>query len=203
MLFSCIATGDEFAVTEFYLRYVKKLYPRISRMLDAAGWAEEIIQDVFTKLWKVRHTLNEAENPQAYLYRMAGNRTLDFLKQRSTEVKLRYQAARMYDTPGINQTGQWFDFKQAEQLYREAVENLPEKRRIIFLLKHEGGLSYEEIATRLTLSTHTVRYTGRNYSTSDTTIFADYDAMDFSLKKDAPVFRSLPGFNLFLLTRSE
>ena len=156
-LFACIAEGDQSAFTEFYLRYVKKLYPRISRMLEAESWAEEIIQEVFTKLWKVRHTLNEIDNPCAYLYRMAGNRTLDFLKQRSTEVKLRYQAARMYDTTSGNQTGQWFDFKQAEQLYREAVESLPEKRKIIFLLKHEGGLSYEEIAARLTLSTHTVR----------------------------------------------
>ncbi len=156
-LFSQIEIGDEQAFTEFYLRYAKKLYPRITRLMETESWAEEIIQEVFAKLWKVRHTLGGVENPQAYLYRMAGNRTLDFLKSRSAEVKLRYHVARMADGAQEDQTTQWFDFRRAQQLYQEAVERLPEKRRVVFQLKHEGGMSYEEIGSHLNLSTNTVR----------------------------------------------
>jgi len=84
-LFTLIATGDEAAFAEIYLRYTEKLYPHVAKLLDADDWAEEIVQDVFTKLWQVKETLTTIENPNAYLYRMAANRTIDHMRKMATE----------------------------------------------------------------------------------------------------------------------
>jgi len=153
-LFSLISKGDDGAFTEIYLRYAEKLYPHISKLLNADLWVEEILQDVFTKLWQIRDSLSHVENPSAYLYRMAGNRTLDHIKRRAIEVKMQYhvvqQAEHFLYASAPEQDGRLREIKQA-------VQQLTPQKQLIFRLKHEEGLSYEEIAGQLQLSKNTVR----------------------------------------------
>jgi RNA polymerase sigma-70 factor (family 1) len=156
-LFGLIAWDDGQAFTEIYVRYAEKLYPHVSRLLDSDGWAEEIVQDVFVKLWQARHLLTGIDSPSAYIYRMAGNRTLDFLKRRATEVKAQYIIARQSEQHQNSDGEQRMDFKNVYELYRKAVDRLPAQKKIIFQLRHEQGLSYEEIAQQLQLSRNTVR----------------------------------------------
>jgi RNA polymerase sigma-70 factor (family 1) len=156
-LFSRIAGGDKAAFTEIYLRYTEKLYPHVVKLLDSELWAEEIIQDIFTKIWATKETLAGVENPSAWLYKIAGNKTLDFLKHRSVEIKMQYRISRLSEQWSRFDTQEEIDFKQSEAEFKTAISNLPEQQQKIFKLKHEQHMSYEEIAEQLQLSKNTVR----------------------------------------------
>ncbi|OQP61113.1 hypothetical protein A3860_05185 [Niastella vici] len=154
-LFTRISRGDEVAFAEIYLRYTEKLYPHVTRLLDSDLWAEEIVQDVFTKLWQVRQSLSSVENPSAYLYRMAGNRTLDHLKHHAIEVKMQYHMVREAEYLWNNSLEEHHDSRISG--IKRAVEQLTAQKQLIFRLKHVEGLTYEEIAHKLQLSKNTVR----------------------------------------------
>ncbi len=156
-LFVRIASGNEGAFTEIYLRYAPLLLSHVSQLLDSRDWAEEIVQDVFTRLWEVRPSLSDISHPRAYIYRIASNRTLDFLRRRSLEVKIQHRLARRQCTrtdPGIEPE---VDFWSSSRLVDEAVNHLTAQKKLIYLLKNEEGYSYEEIADKVHLSKNTVR----------------------------------------------
>lgn len=156
-LFERIARGDEQAFADIYLRYTEKLLPHVTRLLDSELWAEEIVQNVFTKLWEIRGSLVEVQNPNAFLYRMASNRTLDHLKHRAVEQKMQYRVARQAETFQKNVTQEDIDFRQSEKLFKEALSSLSPQQQLIYKLQREEGLSQEEIAGQLQLSKNTVR----------------------------------------------
>lgn len=152
-----ISKGDAASFTELFNKYSVKLAPYVSRLLNSDLWAEEIVQDVFLKLWAVRETLAEVENPQAYIYRMAANRTRDFLRHRSVEVKIQYWVALKTLQGSRNFTEEQFNLRISERLFREAVSHLPPQRLTAFRLRHEEGLGYDEIAKKMNISKNTVR----------------------------------------------
>jgi len=156
-LFARISENDEAAFTQLFLSYTERLYPYVTNLLNAELWAVEIIQDVFLKVWKNRHTLRQIENPSAYLFRMAANRTLDHIKRHAIEVKTQYYISRqaLYDTH--NSTEEQLDFRITDNLLKAAIKSLPPQRQLVYRLKHEEGLSYDEIADKLHISKNTVR----------------------------------------------
>lgn len=156
-LFALISRNDEQAFTAIYLRYADKLYLHVAKLLKEDSWAEEIVQDVFVKLWQVRNTLAEIENPSAYLYRIAANRTMDYLKHRAVEIKAQYQVSLHAESSQRNDTQEQLDFRISDQLLKRAMKDLTAQKQLIFKLKHEEGQSYEEIARQLKLSKNTVR----------------------------------------------
>ncbi len=156
VLFDRIAEGDEAAFTEVFFRYTGRLSPFVTRLLQSDVWAEEVVQDVFLRLWQNRAQLGGIDNPSAYIYQMASNRTLDYIKRNAREVKLQYYATRRAG-PDINHTEADLDFREIDTLLKEAVSQLPVQRRKVYQLAREEGLSHAEIAEQLRISPHTVR----------------------------------------------
>jgi RNA polymerase sigma-70 factor (family 1) len=155
-LFERISNEDEGAFSIIFYRYTARLSPFITQLLQSESWTEEIVQDVFLRLWQSRHQLAAIEQPSAYLYQMASNRTLDYIKRNAREVKLQYYATRLYGA-GTYQSETDVDIKELEALIRQAVIRLPPQRRKVYQLVREEGLSHAEIAARLQISKHTVR----------------------------------------------
>ena len=156
-LLARISEDDASAFTELFNAYVIRLAPYIEKLLNSGFWAEEIIQDVFLKIWSTRHRLKDVENPSAYIYRMAANRAYDLMKKQASEIKLQYQIARRGAYQGKNYTEELTDLHFSEQLFSEAIHRLPPQQLLIYRLRHEDGLSYEEIRARLQISKNTVR----------------------------------------------
>src|SRR5580692_4268982 len=69
-LFERIAIGDETAFSIIFFRYTARLAPFVTHLLQSDSWCEEIIQDVFLRLWQSRMKLATIDNPSAYLYQM-------------------------------------------------------------------------------------------------------------------------------------
>ena|ERR1700761_2517660 len=151
-----IADGDEEAFTTIFYRYTARLAPFITQLLQSDLWTEEVVQDVFLLLWKNRQALAATEFPSAYLYQMASNRTLDYIKRNARQVKLQYYAAGRAGMDA-NDTELEVDFREIDTLLREAVQQLPEQQQKVYKMIREEGLSHADIAARLTISRHTVR----------------------------------------------
>jgi RNA polymerase sigma-70 factor (family 1) len=155
-LFRKIASGDAAAFAAFFNLYAPKIATYVSKVLRSDSWAEEIVQDVFMKLWSAKETLLSVETPVAFVYRMAINRATDYLRLREQEIKLQHYLLSSAKTE-VRHTEEHVDFKMGEELYRQAVESLPKQRKLVFKMRHELGKSYDEIARELEVSPHTVR----------------------------------------------
>jgi len=155
-LFSRISRGDETAFAQIFHTYSSPLYRNACKLLKSPFWAEEVVQDIFTQLWQRRNSLDKIESPVAYLYRMTTNKALDRMRRQELEVKMQYwlavQARQNMDGADIA-----VDLNKLDRLLEEAVNLLPEQRRLVYQLKYRTGLSYDEIADKLTISKNTVR----------------------------------------------
>jgi RNA polymerase sigma-70 factor (family 1) len=156
-LFARIATGDEAAFTQIFHLYNRRIFPFVLRMIKSDFLAEEIVQDVFTKLWTKRSYLAEVNSPQSYIFTMATNRTLDQLKKISNESRLIKELVIAMQNLRNNETEEWLDAKESAHLINDAVDNLPPQRKIIYKLSRNEGKSYKEIAEQLNISPSTVK----------------------------------------------
>jgi RNA polymerase sigma-70 factor (family 1) len=156
-LFNRIAKGDEAAFTQIFYNYTTKLAPFVMSLLHSNVWTEEIVQDVFLNLWQHREHLEQVDNPQAYIYQIAYNRTLDYIKKNERQIKLQYALAHSQAAADTNFTDLDLNFRATDQLVKEAVSQMPAQRRVIYQLAREQGLSQQEIADQLSISRHTVR----------------------------------------------
>ncbi len=142
-------------------------YPRLLRFansyVDDRFEAENIVQDVFLKLWEKRASLPAEINMQAYLLTMVKNQCMDFLKHQKVveqhfadwetvqqqEASFNYYAISQFN-PDV------MDAESVELLVEKAINDLPEQCRKVFELSRYDSLKYKEIAERLGISVKTV-----------------------------------------------
>ena len=156
-LFARISEGNEKAFGEIFYRYTAKISPFLTNFLHGDLWTEEIIQDVFMKLWQKRERLTEVEHPAAYIYQIASNRALDYIKKNGRDIKLQYYLAQNQPATAVNQTESDVNYRLADALIKEAIHSLPPQRRKVYEMAREQGLSHDEISEILGISRHTVR----------------------------------------------
>lgn len=139
----------ELLFRQYYAGLCKSLY----RTLRDASLAEDIVQEVFVKVWDMRHSLRLDEAIPAYLYRSCYHAALNFLKSRKPQTDL----GPLEELVAGSQTaGQDLDLRETEDQVQRAIENLPPKTRLVFSLSRFEELSYKEIAERLEISVKAV-----------------------------------------------
>lgn len=149
-----IAQGDEDAFTTIFHRYTPKLKAFIYGFVKVSAITDEILQELFLKVWLNKENLPSVNEPSAWIYRLATNLTLNQLKKQAIEYK---HLKSLVGEEGREDILQKLSVKELQQIIYEAVAKLPEKRREIYLLSREEGLSHKEIADRLHLSIPTVK----------------------------------------------
>jgi len=153
-LTTLIHNGDEPAFAELYNRYWLELYDTAYRRLRNKEQVEDIIQDIFVRLW-IRRAELQIENPQAYLHTAVRFQVFKFVERDST--------SRSFFEPfdSMAYSSSTADEKVLEKELLEVVEAyieaLPEKRKQIFLMHIKLNLSTQEIADRLNISQKTVQ----------------------------------------------
>ena len=135
--------------------YLAKLYPFIIKLTKSETAAREIIQETFLKLWLHRDKLAEMENPGGWLFRVASNKSYDYLRLRTLNDKIFKPITTEPDTE--NAPDQGLDAKELRRLVGEAVHKLPAQRKKIYLMSREQGKTIPEIAKELRISPHTVK----------------------------------------------
>lgn len=147
-----ICRGEKEAFDAMFLAYAPGLCGYLTRYVGCREMAEDIVQDVFFTIWSRRTEIRITGSVSSYLLRAAKNRALDAI--RHDKVVNRFAAgvvASSDDYPGS---------AESELLalleVQEAISRLPARRRLIFTMSRQQGMTYAEIAESLGLSIKTV-----------------------------------------------
>lgn len=125
------------------------------RSLPADQDAESMVQDIFTKLWINRYQLDPTKSLNAFLYTIARNEIYGQL--RKLLVRRKYLEELSFSVPNSGaSTEQQIEYNELIRLVTQLVNEMPEKRRVIYELSRNEGLSYKEIAQHLGISENTV-----------------------------------------------
>lgn len=154
-LFSGLAKGDERCFDAIYNHYSNRLFPFVDKMVRSRNLAEEIVQDIFVQLWINRHLLENVQYPTAYLFNIAANKTLTYLKKIANNQKLVDKISAGY-LDYSNDTEEQLILRESAKIIEMAVAQLPQQRRLIWELSRNEGLTHQQIADKLGISTSTV-----------------------------------------------
>jgi len=152
-----IAQDDEAAFTQLYLHFSKKLIHFSVSLVRSKEIAEELVEDVFVKLWGHRSHIIEIENLTVYLYVAVKNRSLNALSQKAKELVA--SSFDYLDTAVDEFAADPYDLMiTAEMMGRmhQAIETLPPRCKMIFKLIREDGLRYKEVSDILNISVNTI-----------------------------------------------
>jgi RNA polymerase sigma-70 factor (family 1) len=152
-----IAQNDEAAFTQLYLQFGKKLIQFAFSLVRSKEMAEELVEDVFVKIWSGRQTVNEIENITVYLYVAVKNRSLNTLSQKAKEL---VAAPFDYLDSTIDQfAADPYDLMITSEMMNRmhrAIDSLPPRCKMIFKLIREDGLKYKEVSEILNISVNTI-----------------------------------------------
>lgn len=157
-LLARISSGDEEAFRQVCVHYRPLLYTIIIRLTNKKWMAEEVVQDVFLKIWLKKAELPEIENFGGWIYRIASNLTLNALKKHIRE-KQKIDHWLEFAPVGVEITEPQSDQKDTHwEILFEAVDRLPPKQRDTFRLIKEQSMKREEAAKVLKVSPETVKW---------------------------------------------
>jgi RNA polymerase sigma-70 factor (family 1) len=147
---------DESAFNELYKHYVVKLYQFAYSFLDDREAGEEIVNDVFVKIWLGRQKLDSVRNLQVYLYVAVKNACLNHLRSISSKKIREIKVTEAYYFHLPVDPAQLLISKELKTKVLNAVNELPPRCRLIFKMVKEDDLSCNEVATILDLSNKTI-----------------------------------------------
>ena len=141
----------ERAYTAIIKKYQEKLYWHIRRMVVDHDDANDVLQNVFIRVWKGLENFREDSQLYTWLYRIATNECLTFLEQQKkrTTVSLSDVETGLTDKIKADQN---FDANKLEWKLQLGIQQLPEKQRIVFQLRYYDEMPYEEMSRVLDTS---------------------------------------------------
>ncbi|WP_164974311.1 RNA polymerase sigma factor [Filimonas effusa] len=156
-LLRAVSSGNEEAFAGLFTLYKDKVYAIALRMTESQMQAEDIVQDVFLRIWLRRDTLSELSHFKSYLYTATRNHVYNALKKIAMNDKLGEYLENSFHIEDILP-----DTKITEREYRrflqQALDQLPERQRQVFILIKQQGQKREEAAALLKVSPETVKY---------------------------------------------
>jgi RNA polymerase sigma-70 factor, ECF subfamily len=162
-LLQCIARRDATALAELYDRHSRLVFSVIVRILRSQSDAEEVLQEVFVRVWNRAETYNERLGwPAAWLTRIARNRAIDRLRSK----RARGEHLPPIETPEYAESPQAITTETPEKLaaeaataatVRDALATLPEAQRSLIEAAFFDGYTHQELAERFDLPLGTVK----------------------------------------------
>ncbi|NIJ55568.1 RNA polymerase sigma-70 factor [Dyadobacter arcticus] len=154
-----VATGDYYAFRELFTNHYRSLCNYAMRVVVTREIAEEVVSDVFVKLWKNREQIEVHTSFQAYIYRAVRNQALDYLKlrvhrqnERESLESVQWNLSHADHFSPVEE----LSFNEFYAHIEGCIQALPRQCQLIFRLSREEGLRYRDIAERLKISVKTV-----------------------------------------------
>lgn len=152
-----VAEGDEAAFNKVFDRYKDKLYGYLLKITKSSEISEEIVTDVFVKLWVGRSLLIHINNLNSFLHKIAYHKAVDFLRTVSRQNKLQKLYVERMEPEPEKRADELLIDAETRELFQKAIQQLPPKRKLIYTLSREKGLTHAQIAKALNLSSNTVK----------------------------------------------
>ncbi len=141
----------EQAFTSIIKKYQEKLYWHIRRMVVDHEDTNDVLQNMFIKVWKGLENFREDSQLYTWLYRIATNESLTFLSQQ----KKRHATSLSDDENGLSnklKSDTHFDANKLEWKLQLGIQSLPEKQRLVFNLRYYDEMPYEQMSRVLETS---------------------------------------------------
>ncbi len=150
-----IKQSEKKAFQELFERYAPKLYHFSIKYLKNEADAEELVQDVFLKIWERRDMIDSSLNLEAYIFKIAVNTIYDLIRHKNVKNAFSEFIRKDY-TDSVNSTWDSIIYGEVKTIIEKLTAQLPEQRRRVFQLSKIEGLTNDEIAKRLNISKRTV-----------------------------------------------
>lgn len=151
-----VAKGDESAFRQLYDRYRQKIFSLGMYLTHSEVLSEEIVQDVFMKVWEKRSQLTAISFFNAWLRTVARNTCSNYLRSLAIEKLALHEFALKTNTVPISpEVG--FETKEYEQILEAAIQQLSPQQRKVYLMSRRQGMKQQDIATELNISYYTVK----------------------------------------------
>ena len=147
--------GDELAFEKIYNSYSPRLYGKLLRLLKSIPQTEEILQDVFLKIWEHRASIDPEKCFGAFLYKIAENKVFDYFRKAARDKKLQASFIAVSILDQKEQETFIADHQNAV-LLENAISKLPPQRQQVFRLCKLETKSYKEVSKLLGISLSTI-----------------------------------------------
>lgn len=148
---------DMKAYKELYYLFFDGLHRFSFSFVKSKEAAEEIVSDVFIKVWQMRSRLTEINNLKVYLYTVTKNFSINYIHRNYKNVSLSIDEMDIEPVIELSNPEELFISAEMLNTIRQAIQELPPQCRLIFQLVKEDGLKYKEAAEVMNISVLTVR----------------------------------------------
>lgn len=156
-ILTALKKGDIIAFDEIYYKYHKKLFAYSMKFIKSHADIEDLIQKIFVIIWEKRENIDPDKSFNNYLFTIIRNEIYDFLKKK---VMTEYYNDQILSE--IEETDDDIETKKLVEIIYTLIEKMPERRRQIFKMNRDLGMTYRQIAKELGISENTVDTQIRN-----------------------------------------
>ncbi|GAA3929651.1 sigma-70 family RNA polymerase sigma factor [Chitinophaga oryziterrae] len=147
--------GDEFAFKGLYETYAPRLAARLIQLLRSEELAEDVLQDLFIKIWEIRQTINPELSFGALLYKIAANLSKNVYRRNVYDQLMRRQ---INPDESHNPIEESFNQSEAKELLQAALNKLTPRQREVYIMHKIDGLSYQQISSQLNISSSAINH---------------------------------------------
>jgi len=178
-LIALLAEDSEYAFQLLYDRHRRRIYQTALRYLKSPILAQEVVQDVFLKLWFNRKNLKTDQPVEAWLYTITKNNLLNRIKKIANEWRAIKGASHLSEK-FVDNIENNMQSAQYNELLQKAIAHLPEQQQKVFTLARYEQLTYIEIGEHLDISPLTVKTHMSRALDSIKNFFADHGIVFFA-----------------------
>lgn len=149
--------GNMMAFDAIYEKYCRRLFGFVIRYVKQEAEAEEIVQDVFIKIWENREKINAYSSFDSYIFTISYNSAISLIRKKIHEKKYLEYLKHIQNEDTVSVLTDEIHFKELNRKIQSLLSELTPRQKEIFLLSREEGLTHEEIAKKLGISTNTVK----------------------------------------------
>jgi RNA polymerase sigma-70 factor (family 1) len=151
-----IRSGNMLAFDILYRKYSARLYKFAFSLLKTNEDAENIVQDVFLKLWLNREKVDKAASVKYFVFTIAYHSSISLIRKKLKESEF---AEYLLSRQGSEQEPEMLlaEYNELDEKLNQVIASLPERQRDIYRLHMIDGLKYSEIAGRLGISENTIQ----------------------------------------------
>jgi len=156
-LVKLLKKGDLIAFDTIYSKYSHKIYEFVLRYLKQDEDAEEIVQEVFIKIWESKSKIDIHLSFESFLFTIAYNTSISLLRKRVSETKSREYLRSLQQINTTEDAIEEIQFKELNDKLQSLVNQLTPRKKEIYLLSREEGFTHKEIAQKLNISENTIK----------------------------------------------
>ncbi len=140
-----LAGDRERVFTEIVKAYSERLFWYVRRYVSSHEDADDIVQDIFVKVWAALPSFRGESQLFTWLYRIATNEALNYVRRQKVRAALSFRPIDAEMERRVDEDP-WFNGDEAERTLMKALQKLPLKQRVVFSMRYFEDMSYEEIS---------------------------------------------------------